>query len=396
MHDLVSWLVVLGMITAGGGCRRSCETDCSAPAHDMAQDGLVGPDGGVGDAGGDAFRPASSGLFPTIPKGAGNPVAQPRLVVMYYTGYGLASGITALADFFAGPDWLPAVGREYGVMGATHLSDVMLAAPAPAMVNDSDSRNVITQAIQQATVPAPAADLLYVLYYPQTTTVGDFTGHDACASGTVGGYHWEGSYGGTPFSYIVIPTCSSDPNMALSYVELSSGHELIEAATDPRPLTAPAYVMSYGVWAALDGEVADMCELVAPVQVDGHTLPRVWSNVAAVNAYDDPCVLPQTPFFNVVSTPSTGATVAPGSSFTFSVLGWSSAPVARWTVATFNFGDFDPQPVLNGTDLNNGEVLTLKVTVPSTAVSGSLATVFLLSSANQATVGYWPVLITAQ
>src|SRR5207249_3243673 len=136
--------------------------------------------------------------------------------------------------------------------------------------------------------------------------------------------------------YAVVPACSSGAN-ALAYVEVGASHELIEAATDPLPLTDPEWALidPANPWTVLAGEVADFCEIVSYVQDSGYVLQRSWSNAAA-RAGTDPCVpAPSRPFYDTSTTPSTVQHVAAGASVTFTLRGFSEAPTADWTLSQF-------------------------------------------------------------
>ncbi len=92
------------------------------------------------------------------------------------------------------------------------------------------------------------------------------------------------------FLYAVIARCPG-PLAAIDAVTVAASHESVEMATDPLPLTFPAFRgpdVDHLVWANVSfGEVADMCEFAeAPTStdqrfVDGFMVQRTWSNAAA-------------------------------------------------------------------------------------------------------------------
>lgn len=111
------------------------------------------------------------------------------------------------------------------------------------------------------------------------------------------------------FLYAVIARCPG-PLAAIDAVTVAASHESVEMATDPLPLTFPAFSgpdLDHLVWANVSGgEVADMCEFAeAPTSidqrfVDGFMVQRTWSNAAA-EANQDPCVPPvSAPYFIAV------------------------------------------------------------------------------------------------
>jgi hypothetical protein len=95
-----------------------------------------------------------------------------------------------------------------------------------------------------------------------------------------------------------------------------------------------------------------------------------------------------------------------GTSTTIDVTGWSNAPVADWTIsARFvpgfrpglvvcgsggSPGPFDPHPQLSSTLINNGQRVSLTLTIPPGTMSCSWATVLIYSGSR-----FWPIKIVA-
>ncbi len=127
----------------------------------------------------------------------------------------------------------------------------------------------------------------------------------ACTS--YAGYHSENSKGTTTgFSYAIIANCGGGGSAtALDEVTDTISHELIEAATDPKVVSAPAFETTdtaHIAWSHEAGaEVADMCEWTGNMQqrlVGNYMVQRIWSNAAAAAGHD-PCVpAPDGPYFN--------------------------------------------------------------------------------------------------
>lgn len=295
------------------------------------------------------------------------------------------------------------VGADYGIASATHAKKVVLTQTAGATVKDSAIQSLIASKIQDGTLPS-GGQVLYLIYYPPGTVVQSAFGDaDSCVSvgnAAIGGYHWEGKNGATAFPYAVVPTCK---NEALADIQASASHELMEAATDPFPMTKPAWVLTEPTnpWSALDGEVADLCELLTTTE-GGYSLQQVWSNSAAKANDRDPCIpAPSRPFYNATATPATVQSVAAGQSFTFELKGWSSAPASPWMLSADAISSplaggtsFDPKPTLDVTTLNNGQSAHLTITVPAGTASKASTLIIVTSSRSLTDFSIWPVVVT--
>jgi hypothetical protein len=309
----------------------------------------------------------------------------------------------AFGDFVVGSTWLETVGADYGIVSATHVKKAVLTQTAAATVKDADIQALIAAKIKDGTLPS-ANQSLYLIYYPPGSVVQSvFDGADTCTSvgsSAIGGYHWEGKNGTAPFAYAVVPTCK---NEALADIQASASHELMEAATDPFPSTKPAWVLTDATnpWSALDGEVADFCELETTSE-GGYSLQQIWSNSAAKANDRDPCIpAPATPFYNATATPATVQSVAAGQSFTFEIKGWSSAAVAPWMLSADSFSSalgggtsFDPKPTLDASTLGNGQSAHLTISVPAGTASQASALIFVTSSRSLTDFSIWPVVVT--
>jgi hypothetical protein len=223
---------------------------------------------------------------------------------------------------------------------------------------------------------------------------------DANGDGTIGGYHWETSVGGVKFPFIVLPTCSTG-NLAEIYLEASASHEVIEAATDPLPLTDPTYVVTdlTSSWSAvLLGEVGDLCEGLTWLNDNGHWAQPSWSKSSAALG-DSPC-LPAAiaPYYNASLTPSTVQYVKAGDSVQLEARGWSTAPMGDWDLSTTVFGDFTPTIDVGAKKLNNNQSTTVKVTVPKGTKPGAKASILFVSTRDAKTrdFNYWPASIVVK
>lgn len=338
-----------------------------------------------------------------IPNQGGPTLASLQLVTLSFAADPNGAKDAAFGDFVVGSQWLKTVGADYGITAATHVKNVVLTQTAGKTVKDADVQALVAASIANGSAPSGSGGVLYLVFYPPGSVVqSPFGGADTCVSvgnAAIGGYHWEGKSGTTPFAYAVVPTCT---NEAFADIEASASHELMEAATDPLPSTKPAWVLTDATnpWSALDGEVADFCELLTTTE-GGHALQRVWSNSAAKANDRDPCIpAPSAPFYNATATPAAVQTVAAGQSVTFAIKGWSSAATSSWMISADAISSplaggasFDPKPMLDATMLQNGQEAHLTLSVPAGTASKASALVFLTSSRSLTDFSSWPIVI---
>jgi len=238
----------------------------------------------------------------------------PRLVPLSFQGDALADALDAfVAQLVADTSYWSGATAEYGVGPLSTVPPQHVAEAAPASLTDAEVQAWLTSKIMAGAVPRPNENTIYAIFYPQGTAV-TLGGGTLCqdSAGGFNGYHGDyvliGNGFVAPVSYAVIGRCPP-PVKSASAMDMVSGeasHEIIEAATDPRPMTRPAYDSidpdDQG-WALIAGsEVGDLCDgfpdsFYKPSGIDT-LVQKVWSNVAA-KASHDPCQ-PQgaSPYFN--------------------------------------------------------------------------------------------------
>jgi hypothetical protein len=125
------------------------------------------------------------------------------------------------------------------------------------------------------------------------------------------GYHDEAAAGAAAVPYAVVCSCPGldGPSVTdLQQITVAAAHELVEAATDPRVQTYPAFGQNDDadvIWTlTTGGEVADMCEFnrnaYAIPSGSKYMVQQSWSNAAA-KAGKDPCLPAQPgPYFNAI------------------------------------------------------------------------------------------------
>lgn len=144
--------------------------------------------------------------------------------------------------------------------------------------------------VTSGAVTVPVQDTVYMVYYPEPPTTTLIKGGTYCSS--FSGYHTETVANGVKVSIAIVGRCQCFwPGLSvLQAVERTASHELMEAATNPFPDTAPAYDIPSATpaastvasaWAAAigEGEVGDLCVGTQVYQDSGFLAQRIWSNV---------------------------------------------------------------------------------------------------------------------
>jgi hypothetical protein len=332
---------------------------------------------------------------PIVPDEGGPVLAHPQLVVITYADDPYRPDLEGHAKWIATSSWLTTVGAEYGVGTGSILGLVELTDSAPDLISDTEITALLGAGIQNGTMPKPAdgssTGALYMIYFPWHTRIVSAAG-TSCVD--YGGYHSETVQSGFHFAYAVLPSCPGSEG--LSFEELAASHELIEAATDPFPGTAPTYALypeSNG-WAFVGGEVGDLCEFETDWYRSGpYTAQRIYSNAAA-RAGDQPPCIPvdtQVPYFNV-ATSTTVFHVQRGAILNVPLVGWSTDSVPDWTLSASvkimnapppTMFPPPPPPVSAFVDrptINSGGNATLIINVSATQVLSLPAEVFVTST----------------
>jgi hypothetical protein len=337
-------------------------------------------------------------------------------------------------------DYWTAATSEYGVGKLTATAPVHLTESAPTTIDDTGvqtwlSDHLTGKADGGAPFPAPTSDSLYVIYYPVSTTV-TLQGSQSCTA--FGGYHSSAKVNGKDIVYAVVPQCDwkdpagspTDPGY-IQTITTATSHELIEAVTDPYPVTGPRTYTGlvepdYTYWEIgfFGYEVGDMCSWMSTSDFEpaglGYTVQRTWSNKAAAAGHD-PCqpALPNEPAYYAgvpvmsdsvtikdqgQSYPTTGIKIPVGKSKTIEVDLFSDVPTGDWTVQAIDYSDANlvnhkpnltftwDKPTASGAPGptgNNGDKLHLTITVVASDPKYS-GNAFVIKSTNGTTKTYWP------
>jgi hypothetical protein len=436
----------------------SSDTGAASETSSGSDTGTAGDTGASEDAGsnedaGDAAD-SSDGAWvtaahPTLPivENLGGPVLTNMVATAVTFGdtyTNKVSDLDAFIDTVGSQPWWSATTSQYAVNAFTTAPPIQLTELAGTVLSDSEIQTWLANKVQTGApgfADATSSDL-FVLFYASTTTIFDGSSASEDAGGAqscvaFGAYHSAApvtSEDGGAFylSYAVVPECvptaaelDAGATPLLSETTLAASHEMVEAATDPEPDQAPAWLgtitaiedrlytdpwaawsMSIlGSWGEL--ELADMCEGFASSLLNppgfAYTVQRTWSNAAVRSLSMDPCApyqngevayflaqpvfdpnfaqdeaaippvyLPEVTFTNPygIITRTQGVTIPVGQSATIPLVLWSQAPIADpWTVDVYDPFVGPPPAVspnltfsLDKTTGNNGDVLHLTIT----------------------------------
>jgi hypothetical protein len=263
--------------------------------------------------------PAPHPAPPQVITGGGPVLKNPRVVPVFFSNDD-ATLVPSLKDFVSklgATNYWKANSEEYGVGTLTAAAPVDLEEAALATYQDTAIETWLADKLNadDPAFPAPDDNTIYALHFPASTTItsGGGFGGTSTSCQDFGGYHssitLDANHGSMPVAYAVIPQCPSfDGLSVLDGMTSAESHELLEAATDPQPMTNPAYVEPdeahlYWLFALGGGETGDMCAQASASFMQFPELPytvqRSWSNQAAAAGHD-PCVpaIPGEVYFN--------------------------------------------------------------------------------------------------
>jgi hypothetical protein len=298
---------------AGPGDGGAADDGAAGSAAGGAAGGASG--GGVAGApvpdaaAGGAFTPAAHPDLPQVGSLGGPVLAAPKVRPIVFADDASAMDIAAFMQELAHTPYWGATTSEYGVGPLTVLPTVMVPYGAPGMMTDAAVQAMIvgnTSGANPAWGPADP-NVVYLFVIPEGATVN--IGQDTCCD-DFGGYHGEVASGSVIVPYAVGCSCPGFFGTTVRSLDertTAISHELVEAATDPFPMSDPAYQLEDRadvIWTVISGgEVGDMCAF----NDDAYYVPsgsrymvqRTWSNAAA-RQMQNPCVPYATaaPYFN--------------------------------------------------------------------------------------------------
>jgi hypothetical protein len=242
--------------------------------------------------------------------GAGQVLAAPIIVPIFFANED-PTRRAQLEDFegkLGASQFWAASATEYGVGSITRSAPVTLAETATGTIDDTEIQAWLQGKLDSddpAFPKMPYGDVIFVIHYPAevTLTFTDWTGNLSTSCLEFGAYHssvaLDGAHDDVQVAYAAMPVCDPfGPLQGIDAATAPESHELIEAATDPRPAAGAAYASIdplHLFWEKFlgGGEVGDMCTRLPGVFTTFPDLPyavqRSWSNQQALAGHD-PCV----------------------------------------------------------------------------------------------------------
>jgi hypothetical protein len=318
--------------------------------------------------------------MPQMAKNSGQVLHDGVFITVTWPDDAFESQLQTFDDTIGSTEWWKTTSAEYGIGVAKGGGHVQIKDPAPMAITDDQIQQWLVDRVADKTLPPPTDQTVYILYYPQMTTISASGAGDSCTS--FGGYHnftyvpVDGAQ--VPASYAVIPRCPGYMNAAPTFDDLTVtvSHELNEAATDPHPAVGTmGYYLADGTpWNLAGGESSDLCEFVSSVTEGMYAVTRTWSNANA-KLGQQPCVPvppdPQNmPFFNAGLVndwfhPKAGQTVETD------VQCYSFGPLPNeMTLTTQAHSKGILTMTLSKPTCKNGDVVKLSIAVGTSAVSG--------------------------
>ena len=325
---------------------------------------------------------SSHSPLPEIASLGGPQLEHPKLVPIFFAGDDQAARLTQFSQWIVTSNWLDQVGSEYGVGPGTMPGAVQRTDAAPATITDDQIVDLVYAGLGDHTLPAPAADTLYMVFFPSTTTI---TAGSELSCVDFGGYHSSARRNDIELAYAVIASCDA----TIVEREVIASHELIEAATDPLPTNHPGFqiIDPSNPWLALGAEVADLCQRGDATELWNEatfTAQRSWSNNEA-GAGRDPCVPRDgkgVPYFSVTAEPVGVPRIPPGGHQTLQLHGWATGVTKRseWRLQVRSSMFARVSVALGRETMTQDASTTLDVAIPAGTPPGTVARFFVFSS----------------
>jgi hypothetical protein len=344
--------------------------------------------------------------LPEVVNHGGPVLTTARIQPIYVADFPYGSEMDTFVSRLPASAYWHQAGAEYGLGPAVALPGVTSEGGLASVVGPDDATALVAGAFASGLLSGgPRGDTIYALFFPSTIAV-SVNGRQLCEAGLFG-YHTESLVAGVKVATVVVADCGADSAATASSgagaVTAILSHELVEAATDPFPDSAPAYAdvdARHAIWSqALEGgEVADLCENEAPnvIMADdlGYPVQRIWSN-AAVRAGTGPCVpVPPGEVYFVAVPRLPDATRLAGSPAEVAAL---VAPVASAAAVEVDFRS-EPAPPSSWQAVAleihaDGETAAAGTVAPVSGAAGDSATLTIAAPAAQ--TGTFPLVIVS-
>ena len=409
--------------TRGADASTQADTSAGTDAATNADAAQIADASSGADTSADAvFTPGPHPPVPTVLSGGGAVLKSPKVVTLQFGDDPNKANAAGFLQALATKPYWATVTAEYGVGPLTVGPAFEVEATAPDTWSTDDVGAALEKNLAGAAPPwgqfTPGT--MYLFLIPAATAFAD--GDTACCD-NLDGFHmeWPTDQGTVPFA--VICTCESEATGGLTVQDVITGtiaHELIEAATDPRPnANKPGYSdvdAAHVAWNIINmgAELADMCENEPDANVTpagfASAATRSWSNAAAQQGLD-PCVPAPAdePYFaaapeandaitlkNIdgVKVKTKGIKAELGGDVQVPVHLFSAAPMpGGWTVEAQDASEFyggDPNLTFSWdkTTGNNGDTLLLTVHVDGWDPASGGATFFVWAKSAKHTHGW--------
>ena len=119
----------------------------------------------------DRAYPAPHPSMPQIPRNGGPVLHDPSIVTVTFAGDAMEAKLQAFGDQVGSLGWWSTVHVGYGVGPATSAGHVVVPTAPPATMSDTQVQAWVAARIGDGTLPAPTDQSIYMLYYPQATTI---------------------------------------------------------------------------------------------------------------------------------------------------------------------------------------------------------------------------------
>jgi len=387
-------LLLALVLTACGSNSNHAGPDASNPTPDAAQ-----PDAPQG------FVEAPHPTQPIVGNAGGHVLSAPRVVPIFFANDATAKQqLEMFLTQMAASSYWPAISSEYGV-GALQIAPSVMATEAPPTTDTALQQLITAHAGGTGGWPANTPNTLYTVFLPDGVS---FSAGGAQACVAFGGYHDETNAG---VVYALLPRCHSMTFPDLQEVTIATSHEILEAATDPHPMSNPAFATVDNedaiIGLAPGAELGDMCEYARAAYqplVGTFMVQRTWSNASAAAGHD-PCVPAlTTPYVEAAANladitiqgfTTRGVQVAMGTSQDIEIDLYSDAQADDWTVDAYDVAShFQKQPAelqvtLDKTTGHNGDKLKLTITRVGAAQQFGVSELALFTEVNGVKVGQW-------
>jgi hypothetical protein len=362
-------------------------------------------------------------VFPKVLSRGGPTIAKPKVVPIVFSSDPMAADITAFTKKMAGSAYWNGTATEYGVGAITAGETIVLSEAPPTNIKSGEIEQWLIGKLTgvDPAFGTPDQSTLYAIFYPSGTVITFEEAEESYGQSCegYGGYHYEVDAGGTKVGFSVVPRCGD-----LAELTVAASHEYFEWATDPLPLSTPAYNRlddEHWAWqAVMIGELSDLCtfldrDYITPTEV-GNVVQRHWSNKLS-QAGGFPCApkktvpywqaIPDTPDEAIVPDYGGGFNktihtkairVKPGGSRTVDVMMYSDeAAGVSVPLRVMSFNEFYGRPSesgysfkLSSTRAKTGSTLQLTVDAPSELAYDVLVT---MAYTSETSVHFWPVLV---